>query len=152
MRVYLSGPIAGLTFDEANEWRQKVADAFAIVGIETLNPLRRRMFFNADEEDISPNEIVQRDLTDIRASDLVLIHWSSMSSIDTACELWECYRSGKPAILVSSDPRVTKHPWVQVCATRIFGDLAEAIKYICVRWADMDPNGIPEMWGEKSDG
>ena len=151
MKVYLSGPIAGLTFDEANEWRQQVADVFAKVGIETLNPLRRRMFFNADEEDVSPNEIVQRDLADVRASDLVLINWSSMS-IGTACELWECYRSGKPAILVSSDPRITKHPWVQVCATRIFGDLAEAIKYICIRWNDMDPDGLPEMWEEGGNG
>ena len=151
MKVYLSGQIAGLTFDEANEWRQQVADAFATVGIETLNPLRRRMFFNADEEDFSPNEIVQRDLTDLRSSDLVLINWSSMS-IGTACELWECYRSGKPVILVSSDPRITKHPWVQVCATRIFANLAEAIKYICIRWADMDPDGLPEMWEEGGQG
>ena len=154
MKVYLSGPIAGLTFDEANGWRQEVTDAFAKVGITTLNPLRRRMFFNADDEDAAnsaPNEIVQRDVGDVRAADLTLIYWTGMS-LGTACELWECHREGKPVILVSSDPRITKHPWVQVCATRVFDNLREAVKYICVRWNDMDPDGLPEMWEEGGNG
>ena len=47
---------------------------------------------------------------------------------------------------------VTKHPWVQVCATRVFDNLREAVKYICVRWADMDPEGLPEMWEEGGNG
>lgn len=146
MIVYLSGSIAGLTYDEANEWRQRVTDAFSRVGIETANPLRRRMFFSTnDEETGSPNEVVQRDISDLRRCDLTIINWTG-PSIGTICELWECYRTGKPVILVTSDPAVITHPWIRVAVTRIFPDLESAIKHICVRWADIDPEGLPEMW------
>ena len=151
LKVYLSGGIAGLTYDEANAWRVDVTERLERVGIQTINPLRRRMFFEAsDEEDITPNEIVTRDIQDVRDADLILVYLpiSERFSVGTVCEIWEAYRLQKPIILVSDDPRYVKHPWMVVAITRIFGDLAPALKYLMVRWADMDEDMLPEKWGD----
>jgi len=40
MKVYLSGPINGLTFDGADGWRQSVAEMLRDHGIQAINPLR----------------------------------------------------------------------------------------------------------------
>ena len=42
--VYLCGPIAGLTYDEANDWRQRFVDEIATWAwpIKALSPLRYR--------------------------------------------------------------------------------------------------------------
>jgi len=149
MKVYLSGGIAGLTYDEANAWRVDVTERLERVGIHTINPLRRRMFYNADhEEDITPNEIVTRDLQDVRDANLLLVYLpqSDRFSVGTTCEIWEAYRLQKPVILVSDDPRYTKHPWILVAATRVFTEMDAALKYLMVRWADMDEESLPERW------
>ncbi len=152
MKVYLSGCIAGFTYDEANVWRETVTDVFAKVGIATLNPLRRRLFYHADDEDgVTPAAIVQRDVADVRDSDILLIVWSH-PSIGTACELWEAYREGKPIILVTQNNTIRNHPWVRVCVTRIFSCISDATKYICDRAADMNPDGLPEMWEHGGEG
>jgi nucleoside 2-deoxyribosyltransferase len=149
MKVYLSGRIAGLTYGEANEWRDKVTDEFESCGIKTLNPLRRRLFFHADDEkDVTPNEIVTRDLQDVRDCDLVFVYLpkSDHFSVGTICELWEAYRLQKPIVLVSDDLRYHKHPWILVACTRIFGSIPDAIEYIVTRWNDTNENMLPEKW------
>ena len=150
MKVYLSGGIAGLTYEEANKWRVDVTERLERVGIQTINPLRRRMFYGTcdNSEDFTPNEIVTRDLQDVRDADLVLIYLpkSDRFSVGTICELWEAHRLQRPIILVSDDPRYTKHPWVLVACTRIFAEMVPALKYLMVRWADMDEDSLPEVW------
>jgi len=148
MKVYLSGRILGLTYDEANNWRAEVADGFEAVGIGTINPLRRRVFFTAGDEDYTPNEIVTRDVQDVRDADLILVYlpYSTEFSTGTICEIWEAYRQGKPIVLVSDDERLTKHPWLLVAVTRMFPDFKSAVKYIVTRWADLDEEMLPPIW------
>ena len=40
--VYLAGAIAGLTYDDAADWRKIVNHRLAERGIETLNPMRAK--------------------------------------------------------------------------------------------------------------
>ena len=136
MKVYLSGGIAGLTFEEANAWRSEVTEKLRDRGAQTLNPLRGRMFLCADDEVLDPNEIVQRDLRDIRACDLVLARMDA-PSIGTAIEIWQAYYvEHKPVILVSQNIKLREHPWLQVACTKMFAHLDIALDYIATRWAD----------------
>ena len=139
MKVYLSGGIAGMTFEEANSWRTEVTEKLREFGIQAINPLRGRMFVHSGEEEFNPNEIVGRDLRDIRAADLVLVYIprTERFSIGTTCEMWHTYYTEhKPLILVSDDPRYTGHPWVQVMTTKVFEKMEPAVQYIVERWAD----------------
>lgn len=136
MKVYLSGTIACLSFEEANYWRSEVTEKLRDFGIQTLNPLRGRMFVNSDDEVLDPNEVVQRDLGDLRACDMVLAFVESLS-IGTSMEIWQTYAvEKKPVILVSNNRNVTEHPWMRVTCTKMFRTLDEAIEYIVTRWAN----------------
>lgn len=147
MKVYLSGPIAGLSYEEASAWRNELTDQFQAAGIQTIDPLRRRMFAYTGDKDTTPNEIVTRDLQDVRTSDLVFI-WLPRMSIGTICELWESYRLQKPVVLVTSEAAIATHPWVQVAATRVFANKDTAVEYILRRWHDApDPERyVPEKF------
>ena len=149
MRVYLSGPIAGLTYDEANAWRQDVEDKFALSGVKTINPLRGRFFSHADDETFDANEIVFRDLKDVQDCDLMLVSMPKQDrpSIGTICEIWHAYAVlHKPTILVTDDERFTKHPWIKVAVTKIFSSMDDAVKYIVERWTDDDDRFVPERF------
>ena len=139
LKVYLSGGIAGMTFEEANVWRSQVTEQLRSFGIQALNPLRGRMFLGtAEGEDFDPNELVQRDLRDIRNCDLVLVHME-LPSLGTSMEIWQAhYIEKKPVILVTTNPHISGHPWVRVASTKMFADMDKAIEYIVTRWADVE--------------
>lgn len=45
--VYLAGPITGLNFDGATEWREQVANALAVHGIKAFSPMRAKEYLAA---------------------------------------------------------------------------------------------------------
>ena len=139
MKVYLSGRIAGLSFEEANAWRSDVTEKLRGLGVQAINPLRGRMFFNGDDSHENHNELVQRDLHDIRMADIVLVYLptSDRLSVGTAMETWHAYYcEHKPVVLVSDDPRYLNHPWMQVACTKMFSTLDKTIEYIAMRWGE----------------
>lgn len=139
MKIYLSGTIAGLTFEEANKWRSEVTEKLRDFGIQTLNPLRGRMFVNSDEEGRDPYEIVQRDLRDLRDCDFVLAYMDS-PSVGTSMEIMQAYSvEKKSVVLVSGNSKLLDHPWLRVTCTSMFETLDKAIEYIITRWADEEP-------------
>lgn len=151
MKVYLSGKIGGLTFEKANEWRQDVTDRFQSAGIKSLNPLRGRLFQHADHHGEDINEIVNRDLRDVKNCDLVLVYLPAPVNliIGTVCEIWQAYTiDKKPVILVTDDPYIIGHPWIKVAATKILPDLDTAVRYIIDRWNDDggDNTLVPEKF------
>jgi len=138
MKVYLSGGIGGLTFEEANKWRSEATEQLREFGIQVLNPLRGRMFEAEviDNADFNPNELVHRDLRDMRQCDLVLARLD-VPSIGTTMEIWHTYFvEHKPVILVSNNRNIQNHPWIQVACTKVFDKQDKAIEYIVTRWAD----------------
>lgn len=79
--VYLAGPIANLTFDEANAWRLEAIEYLAEFGIRGRSPLRGKEFLrevgiitiDSFNEAIASDEgIVARDRYDVESADLVL--------------------------------------------------------------------------------
>lgn len=149
MKVYLSGPIGPVTFEEASGWRRDVTDRLQAVGIQTIDPMRgRQEGLSWREQFGTPQALVRRDLADIDASDLVLIHIPTgvRGLVGTICEIWEASSCEKPTILVCDDPYYTNHPWILVACAQIFPTFDAAIEYIVKRWRDDDEEALPEVY------
>lgn len=63
--VYLAGPISGLSFGEANEWRAEVRDQLLRSGIKCASPLRAKVYIrDAKEIDQASPAIDENDMDD----------------------------------------------------------------------------------------
>lgn len=114
-RVYLAGPITGLSFEGATDWRDEVTDLL-LPNIVGVSPMRGKDYlrgyssiggspedFNAMGQAMStPKAIVTRDRNDVETCDAVIMNLldATKISIGTMIEVgWaDAYR--KPLILV----------------------------------------------------
>lgn len=101
-RVYLAGPITGLSYDGATDWRQAMKVSLGTLGIDGFSPLRAKDYLK-DETSIdgspsayqrkhplsSPKGIVTRDREDVRRADVVLMNLlgATRVSVGTMIEL-----------------------------------------------------------------
>lgn len=114
--VYLAGPIAGLTVEQAVTWRAEAAFKLWQRGIQALSPMRAKAelfpqghVFDNQGHDRSPlttgKGIVTRDRNDIVTCDLMLVNLTGVNkfSLGTAVEFgWaDAYR--KPIITIMPD-------------------------------------------------
>ena len=108
MKLYLAGPITGLTYQEATGWRNQVREALPD-DWKVLDPMRgkshlRGMGALAANFD-SGMDAVSRDLQDIRSADVVLAHFAASDaqtgvSLGTSCEIGYAFALGKPVVAV----------------------------------------------------
>lgn len=129
INVYLAGPITTVdTLEEANEYRQKTSEEFALRGIQTINPLRHKK----EELKFSyrPNEIVDRDTMDIRRADAIICDYTDKNHqyIGTSMEIMYAYTHEKPIFVITD--WADKHYWIQYHATQIFSTIEEAAEYL----------------------
>ena len=139
MKVYLAGA-GGLGVEYAEGWRKEVDECF-----NTINPFRSnklRKAYNAGsyqgEKHFTPNEIVMRDLSDIRRCDVVLAEMRSESYnyIGTSSEIFYANSIGKPVVLWTTD-KYNNHPWLVHACVKIFtGELEEVLDYILDQWSE----------------
>lgn len=111
-KVYLAGPISGLTYDEGQDWRDYTIKKFnqespSIIG---YSPLRAKQYLRdygvleqSYEHPMSTDKgITARDRNDVKTSDVVIFNFlgASRVSIGTCIELgWaDAYRV--PSVLV----------------------------------------------------
>lgn len=120
-KVYLAGPISGLTYDEAESWRTKVRGRLPSA-VRWYSPLRNQQQFR-DVGSLSPttynNEsplaskhgIMSRDAWDVKTSDLVFCNLlgAKSVSIGTVMELGMAYAWQKPVVLVMEPNNVHEH-------------------------------------------
>ena len=124
--IYLSGPIMDEHLGAAREWReaakQLLGDSFRI-----LDPMRRKF---VDRQVDSANEIVEFDLQDVRAADIVLVNYSK-ASIGTSMEVfYAAHDQGKFVITFSPFSFQDCSPWIVRFSTKILPSLEDACHYI----------------------
>lgn len=140
--VYLSGPIAGLTYTDARYgWRDHAA-ARLKSGITVLSPMRHEGHLaeikspleSAGQLDhfFSGSKIIfEKDRLDIERSDIVLVNLlgaTTRVSIGTVAEIGMAYTLGKQIILVMEDSgNIHDHPFVTVPASLRLNNLDDAI-------------------------
>src|SRR5205807_2239874 len=117
--VYLAGPITGCTEGQANDWRDHVSQRLAEIGMVGVSPLRCEPIHGETydfEYDQDPcfgtwEAIAAKNMEDVQRCDVTLAYIPTKFASDgTLIELGWAKALGKRTILVSTDPKVFKHP------------------------------------------
>jgi nucleoside 2-deoxyribosyltransferase len=114
-KVYLAGPIYGLSWDGASSWREEATRFLREYGIQGLSPLRAKDYLKDEEKlahhygDIhplsSPKGLTTRDRNDVRTSDLVIAYLkgADVASMGTCVEFGWADAWRKPIIMVADE-------------------------------------------------
>ncbi len=141
-RVYLAGPITGLSYADGSDWRDYAIKELETWDIEGLSPLRGKDYLAAFESiekqhlehtewPLSlPAGIVGRDRNDVKTSDLILVNFSGAKkvSIGTCMEIaWaDAFRI---PVLVVTDPS-HDHEFINHLASWKVNTLEEALALV----------------------
>jgi nucleoside 2-deoxyribosyltransferase len=141
--VYLAGPISFLSYEESTAWRRDARVRLLSLGISSLDPLRGKTFLAHKEAGeiekaaaltgLTPNQIVTRDMNDIRKCNLVLANLSDVRKngtvmMGTPMEIFfASHDLGKPVIAVAND---YTGPWLERFCIRIVPTLEQAYTII----------------------
>lgn len=142
MRVYLSGPISGLTVNQAQSWREYVTERLRARGCEVLNPMRgaegqqpprKRLSSKSpdDAPELSDRAFVTRDRYDVLNCNVVFCNLTTAErvSIGSLFELaWAMAANKLTVIVMEKKGSLHSHAFVRE-AGLVFNDLDEAIDY-----------------------
>lgn len=138
LKVYLAGPITGLTHDGCTDWREKAAAALNSDSVEALTPMRGKAFLKERGEITSGSYenpvasskgVTRRDMFDtLRATCLfVNLLGAKRVSIGTVMELAWAYQKQIPTVVLMEKDNVHRHLMVDEACTYIVQDFDEAI-------------------------
>lgn len=131
LTVYLAGPIMGLTYKEASDWRIQLSNIFNVLGIQVINPLDKhevpsevllndeklKPFY--DEIIAHPDAILERDLLYIRKSDVLIANFTQKEdSVGTLVEIGYALALNKHMIIITKKgSELETHPFTGVRCT-----------------------------------
>jgi hypothetical protein len=110
--VYLGGPIGGLTWHEANSWRNSVTSLLAPLNcLSPLRPLNGVSQFDCNptfNEHVNDDQVLpfhvfhKRDYEDVDSSQMLLFNFigAKRKSIGSACEIARGYYRQTPMVCV----------------------------------------------------
>ena len=135
-KVYLSGYM-NAEVHATKEWRDLATNVLSPRGIRTLNPWRGKSFsYYTDSTQLtSPRLLVDRDLTDMVNSDVILINLNDYGiqrqMVGTLAELGVAGILHKPTVIFADegDP-ILSHPFPQGIGTKVCNSLAEALNWV----------------------
>lgn len=148
--VYLAGPIAGLGYDDAVDWRDHVIVDLAPVGIKGLSPMRAKEYLANVERDVGfsatceeyghlsplsgPRGIMTRDRFDATRCDVLLVNLlgAKKVSIGTVMEIaWADLKRIPIVVAIEADgSNVHEHCMVTEAIGFRCGSLAEALHVV----------------------
>ncbi len=145
--VYLAGPIAGCTGEEATDWRMTAGYALQRRGIETLSPMREKNFrgqkiehdFHVYEQRgafFTSRGIMTRDRNDVIRCDALLVNLlgATKPSLGTVMELAWADILRKPVVVaIEREGNVhDNHPMIHEAIGFRVETLEEAIDAVAV--------------------
>lgn len=138
--VYLAGPITGLNFDEAVDWRTHAQRVLAANGIRGVSPMRAKEYLRTagplaaegyyDRPLSNPKGITTRDRFDCTRADLVLVNFvgAERVSIGTVMELGWADANRVPIVVAMEEGNVHQHGMVTEVAGFIVPTVLEAVE------------------------
>lgn len=134
VKMYLSGSMSGLSFEEMSKWRKRIMDA---IRFGDYHYEKKPVFFDPTQY-YTPNEknynsereIMEFDLYNLRKSDLVIVNFDNggLKSTGTAMELMLAKELSIPVIAFGGGENI--HPWLSECCTRICKDMREVVEHV----------------------
>ena len=132
IKIYLSGSMSGVSWEEQTKWRKQVMDAIKYNDYHYdkkpvfFYPTR---FYNFEEkQQKSEREVMEFDLYNLRNSDLVIVNVNNQWSLGTMSELILAKEYRIPVIGWNSSGEEL-HPWLVECVTRMCDNLREAAEH-----------------------
>ena len=120
MKIYLAGPIFGLTYAECTGWRDAVSEV--LLPLEGVSPLRLdhqgRGTYGNELGTMPFPERFDRDYKDVAYSDGILVNMlgAKRKSIGTTCEMAWSYMIQLPtALVVEPEGNVNYDPFLWEC-------------------------------------
>lgn len=128
LKVYLSGAMSGLTFEEMNGWREEAKQLFSSMSdiVTVINPVDFYNF-NMNPNTYTELEVMRFDLKSVSESDIILFNKDFPNSIGTAIELYHAYENKIPVVAYGIE---RNHPWMECCIDKTCKTIEEAIEYI----------------------
>ena len=132
VKIYLSGGMGSLSFEEQSKWRQQVQDA---IKFGDYDYTKKPVFFNpvnyynfTEKRYKSEREVMEFDLNALRNSDLVIVNFNDPKSVGTISELAIAYEHKIPIIGLSRDGHEL-HPWLTEFVSRMCESTREVVEY-----------------------
>lgn len=132
VKIYLSGSMSGVSFEEQSKWRNQIQDAVKYNYDYEKKPVffNPVQYFNFEEErHESEREAMNFDLNALRKSDLIVVNFNNPSSIGTSMEMMLGYEMRIPILGLNKDKKKI-HPWLECCCDRIFNNMKDLVEYI----------------------
>lgn len=138
--VYLSGALAGHTYQQAKTDHDKAASLLLARGWDILDPLRGREILSTLQQPMDGPEtvallgvtdaaLIQRDEDDVHRADVVLILTGDYPSWGTAMEWAEAaILYHKPVVVVGT--KYKDHPWCKHYASYFAETVEDAINFL----------------------
>lgn len=126
--VYLAGPITGLTFDGASDWREQFAKRMNSDRVECLSPLRGKEFLRGagvlhsgtyNGSLTTGKAITRRDFFDCTRSSVVFINLKDAKrvSIGTVMEIAWAFQKQIPTVVVMEPGNIHNHVMINESIT-----------------------------------
>lgn len=133
VKIYLSGAMSGISWEEQTKWRRNVIDAIKYNYDASKKPVffDPTQYYNFEENrHKNEREVFEFDLYNLRNSNLVIVNLGSNGdkSIGTSMELILAKESRIPVIAFNRNGET--HPWLLECCTRVCDTLREAVEHI----------------------
>lgn len=132
VKIYLSGAMGSVSFEEQSKWRQQVMDAIRF----NFECEKKAIFFNPVQyfnfEDVrykTQKEVMDFDLYNLKNSNLVVVNFNDPLSLGTCAELAIAYDMKIPIIGINKDKKEL-HPWLESFCNRMCDSLKEAVEYV----------------------
>ena len=132
-RIYLSGGMSNLTFDEQTKWRKAICNA---INYGDYDYEKKPVFFDPTQyyslEEVkhkSEKEAMNFDLNALRKSDLVIVNYNNPASIGTAMEIMLAYELRIPVIGLNKENK-TIHPWLVESTDRMCNSIREVVEHV----------------------
>lgn len=132
VKIYLSGAMGSISFEEQSRWRKQVQDA---IKYGEYDCEKKALFFNPIDyynfEEVrhrSEREVMEFDLHNLRNSNLVIVNFNDEKSIGTAMELMLAKEMHIPIIAFGVNGKDI-HPWLLECCTRVCDSIREVVEY-----------------------
>lgn len=133
VKIYLSGAMGSVSFEEQSKWRKQVINA---IKFGDYHCGKKPIFFNPvdfynfqEKRQKTESEAMEFDLYNLRNSNLVIANFNDERSIGTAMELMLAKEYRIPVIAFGAKGKEI-HPWLSECCTRICDDLRECVEHI----------------------
>ena len=140
-KVYLAGPISGLMYGEAVDWREGLIKHWH-GKIQALSPMRAKHYLNGSERLKAQGDydwpmstaksITTRDRWDCMRSDVALVNLlgAERVSIGTVMEIAWCDMQRVPTVVVMESDNVHNHDMITEAAGFLVTNMDDAITMI----------------------